>query len=1399
MKKSNVVIAVSIAAALSFWVLDAVVDYLAHYDEPFLELLLFNEREIYFRLFFSGCFLLFGFFMARSVSRHEHVEGDLLESEEKYDKFIETAGDAIFMADAETGVLIGANREAEELIGMSSDEIVGMHQSRLHPKEEAERYGEIFKDHVEKGKVISEDLFVCHKDGHKVPVQISASVSESGGRKVLQGIFRDMTGRRRAEDDRREANRTLQALIEYSPLAIIGMDVDMTVKTWNPAAELVFGWSKAEVIGRPNPIVPEQKEDEYRSLIEELIQGRVYRAKELQRQRKDGVLLDLSASLAALQDTNGKFMGVMAVFEDVTERKRMEEALRETGTRLQTLIDAIPDMVFFKDAEGRHLLVNKAHEEFFGHSLEDIQGKTVEDLLPPEVAEYCRKGDEETIRNKKPVHTEERAKDKDGNSITLDTIKVPIYDEGGSAAGLVGVARDITERKRAEEELRLFSEAVEGALDGIQIVDLEGRIIYSNKVVEEMYGYSPEDLKGRHVNDMNVDPEFAGREIIPMILEAGCWAGELMVRHKGGREFPVWLTTSLVKDPDGEPIAMVGVIRDVTERKRMEEALRETSTRLQTLIDAIPDIVFFKDAEGRHLLVNRAHERFSGYSLAEVWGKTSEDLMPPELAEQCRRSDEEMMREGRRFQTEEQATDKDGNRIILDTIKVPIYDEGGSAAGLVGVARDITWRKRAEEALMESEQRFRGAFENAAVGASMVDLKGRFLKVNRRLCELLGYPENELLSKTFSDITHPEDVQIGLDQLARMLRGEYDYAWFEKRYLHKEGHEINMLVSPSLIRDREGSPQYFVGLWQDITERKRAEKALRVAHDELEVKVRERTAELSWESGVNAAMAEFSMALVQSASVDEIAYFVLEYSKVTTESEFGFMGYIETKTGHLVSPTLTGDVREAYGVRDNLRVEEFTGLWGWVLKNRKPLLSNSPGEDPRSSGAHMPFRSFLSVPAMIGNTLVGQLVLGDSSRDYTEKDQVLIERLSALYALGIQRKRAEEAQRESEERFRRIFKQNQDAIVIFRYEAPVVIDVNAAAERLFGYSGHELIKREVLFFGPEEHGEFREAAGGSDTPEGIINILRKTYRRKDGSKVAVAVMSQVMRLGDADVLCCSFRDITEKLRMEEEAKLSQAQLIHANKMTSLGTLVSGVVHEINNPNHYIMSNSAVLSRAWKDTGKILEEYFNESGEFLLGGLPFSEMRDVVPKLIRGVNEGSVRINNIVENLKNFARQDRADLDGMVDVNQVVMDSTSILGSQIRKHTEDFHVQCHEAPLYVKGSAQQLEQVLINLIMNSLQALPDRELGVRVGTSLDEELRYVVIRVSDDGVGMSKDIVDKITEPFFTTKLDYGGTGLGLSISYSIIKDHNAFLEFQSEPGKGTTVTVTLPAYEGGAV
>ena len=390
------------------------------------------------------------------------------------------------------------------------------------------------------------------------------------------------------------------------------------------------------------------------------------------------------------------------------------------------------------------------------------------------------------------------------------------------------------------------------------------------------------------------------------------------------------------------------------------------------------------------------------------------------------------------------------------------------------------------------------------------------------------------------------------------------------------------------------------------------------------------------------------------------------------------------------------------------------------------------------------------------------------------------------------RKRAEEAFRQSEERFRQIFEQHQDTVLLLNSETLAVIDANPAAEQLYGFTREELIKSGTeIFFYTGEYEEFVSFVGEVRS-NGRAYLANKMNVRKNGEEILVTIRGQLIQLQGEEVIFCSFTDVTKKVQREREAREAEAKLIHANKMASLGMLVSSIAHEINNPNNYIMSNASLLSATWKDAMEVLEEYAREHGEFYLGGVSFLTARKEVPKLLSGLMGGTRRINAIINSLKDFVRQDGGSLQERVDVGKAVRIACQIVEHEIKKHTVNFNLNIAEKPLYVRGNAQQLEQVVINLVINSLNSLPDKNGRMFVSVSHPEHGRYVEIRVRDEGVGMPESVLARLFEPFFTTRKDSGGTGLGLFISQSIIEKHNGVMEVESEPGKGTTVTVKLP-------
>jgi PAS domain S-box-containing protein len=272
-------------------------------------------------------------------------------------------------------------------------------------------------------------------------------------------------------------------------------------------------------------------------------------------------------------------------------------------------------------------------------------------------------------------------------------------------------------------------------------------------------------------------------------------------------------------------------------------------------------------------------------------------------------------------------------------------------------------------------------------------------------------------------------------------------------------------------------------------------------------------------------------------------------------------------------------------------------------------------------------------------------------------------------------------------------------------------------------------------------------------------------------------------------------DITDLKRAEYDTAIKNRQLQQADKLASLGILVSGIAHEINNPNNFILLNTQLFSKIWKDIKPILDEFYNQNGDFVLAGMLYSKAKEKIDQSLEGIMIGSERIKTITKSLTEYVSADSGNLNELVDINKVIEMAILITNNLIKKSTNNFRVEYgNDIPL-IKGNAQQLEQVIINIISNACQSLNDSNSEIKVQSYFYDEAKQVRIIIEDKGIGIKRGDLKYIMDPFFTTKRNIGGTGLGLSVSYAIIKNHGGSLSLTSESLKGTTVNVSFPVPE----
>ncbi|MEN8257667.1 MAG: PAS domain S-box protein [Thermodesulfobacteriota bacterium] len=390
------------------------------------------------------------------------------------------------------------------------------------------------------------------------------------------------------------------------------------------------------------------------------------------------------------------------------------------------------------------------------------------------------------------------------------------------------------------------------------------------------------------------------------------------------------------------------------------------------------------------------------------------------------------------------------------------------------------------------------------------------------------------------------------------------------------------------------------------------------------------------------------------------------------------------------------------------------------------------------------------------------------------------------------RSQAETALRESEENFRNLTTSAHDAIIMMDHHGDISF-WNKAAETFFGYQSAEAVGQPIhSLISPRrpETGEGVSPLGVANEGSPVHEIIALTATKKDGTEIQMELSLSAAYISDRWHALWIVRDITERIRSEAKNREQQKQLIQADKMISLGLLVSGVAHEINNPNSIVLLNTPLLARSWNSILPILDEFHEENGEFLVAGLDYSDMRAQIPKICDEIDDSSQRIKQIVMDLKDYARQDSTPHFDQIDLNSVVEAASRLTLNKIKNATNHFSTKLEKIPA-VFGNRQRLEQVVINLIQNSCEALSGPSKGITITSFFDKKENLVKLSVIDEGSGIDPQSITKVTDPFYTSKRTMGGTGLGLSVSAGIIKEHDATIKFQSNFGQGTTVILAF--------
>jgi len=386
-----------------------------------------------------------------------------------------------------------------------------------------------------------------------------------------------------------------------------------------------------------------------------------------------------------------------------------------------------------------------------------------------------------------------------------------------------------------------------------------------------------------------------------------------------------------------------------------------------------------------------------------------------------------------------------------------------------------------------------------------------------------------------------------------------------------------------------------------------------------------------------------------------------------------------------------------------------------------------------------------------------------------------------------ERKIVEKALKESEVRYRVLAETAREIIVSFDFNGSITY-MNKYGVDLSKYNVADVLGKNISEF----------IVTQSIMSDNDDYFYEADFIDKNGGKTPVEVSGSLLLKDETPTgMLAIARNVSARNKARDQARMRQEQLFQADKMASLGTLVSGVAHEVNNPITSVMLNAPILEKIWTAVIPVLDEHNQKKKDFYIGGMIYSQLRDRVPLLLSDITNSAQRVKSIVNDLKDFARQTPSDIEiEQIDCNLTIDKAVGLVSNLIKKSTRHFSVTYGKNLPALKGNVQRVEQVMINLLVNSCQALPDDNGSITVSTRYDTKKKSVIIEVKDQGCGMPPEVLERIKDPFFTTKRNSGGTGLGLSISDQIIQDHNGELTFDSHPGDGTTARICLPADSG---
>jgi diguanylate cyclase (GGDEF)-like protein/PAS domain S-box-containing protein len=756
------------------------------------------------------------------------------------------------------------NPALEAMTGRTRDELLALSRTGmdglLHPEDRDGVWRRLTERLEGKPLSPSNRLRIVRPDGSILPAEAFINVTSYQGRPAIQVHFIDIRERLKTEEALRASEEKYRNLAEYANEAIF-VAQDGLIRYINPKSTEISGYAREEFLSHSflEFIHPEDQrmvvERHLQRLAGEVPASYTYSFRII---TKEGAVKWVELKGVRIE-WEGK-PATLNFLDDITGRHTAEEALRESEGRLRALFDSIEDFVFIKDMDRRYALVNAFFRKRIGIEDNAFLGKRDAEIAifenHTDTQQTITETDSRVLAGECVEY--ELTHRVQGTSITFHVIKTPIRDERGSVAGICGISRDVTERKRIEESLRISEEnyrhIFEHAAEGIFQSTPDGQYIQVNPALARMCGYETPEEMVRDVTDIAnqvyADPQ--DREYMRSTLEQNGVIRdfEFRVRRRDGETFWVSSNANCVRDPHGRVLYYEGIMENIHARRQAEDALRESEQRLADIISFLPDATLAIDTDRKVIVWNRAIEEMTGIPTAEMIGQGDYAYTIPFYGVRRPQLMDLIWEDNADLEAGYSHFRRDGNAITAEVFcpalyggrgahifmkASPLHGRDGRIIGAIESIRDTSDRKRMEEVLKQSEERYRTIIENIEDGYFEVDLTGNFIFLNDSMRKIMGFDTEAMAGRNYREYADEENVQKTYRIFDGILETGVPVSRFEGEIIRRDGVSRTLEMSASLIRDGEGNPTGFRGVARDTTDRKRDEEAIRemAYHDPL--------------------------------------------------------------------------------------------------------------------------------------------------------------------------------------------------------------------------------------------------------------------------------------------------------------------------------------------------------------------------------------------------------------------------------------------------------------------------------------------------------------------------------------------------------------------------------------